>query len=189
MNVPTTTTASTLAAALVAAAALLSACASEGDAAKPDPSGATAPGSFAAERMRLLPLTRFSRERDSAGQWTDQLVCHIEFKDRFGQVTKALGDLRIELYRPTGSATDPDMTETQALIWNVDLSNPAENALMYDDLVTRSYIVHLGGLPAWLIAWTQGEGREPWMTIKATFSMKSEHDQEKRLEAVYRVTR
>lgn len=128
------------------------------------------------ERMRIHPLTRVTR--DPEGE--PQLALHLELKDRYGHNIKALGYLRVELSGagqdaaaagdPTGGADDD--ARPRSVYWEIDLRDPERNALMYDDLISRTYLIHLGGLPPWVIAWAEGAAgapTDPWLNLHATF--------------------
>lgn len=41
------------------------------------------------------------------------------------------------------------------LVWEVDLRDARENARYFDDLVTRTYTLALGGVPAWVVEWSR----------------------------------
>lgn len=158
----------------------------------PDGSPASAPidaDSLAADRLRIHPLTRFSRETAGSASSELQLVCHLELKDRYGHNLKSLGRARVELYRPVSAEPGAAMVETQDLVWEVDLRDADKNALLYDDLVTRTYVLQLGGLPEWVVRWHAGESREPWVTLKANFLAINCLGKERRLEATYRIQR
>jgi hypothetical protein len=145
---------------------------------------------LAPARLRIHPLTRLTREPVASAEspeWETQLACHLEFKDRFGHNVKALGTLRVELYRPTPGDSGAAVSENQELVWDLDLRDPDANSLLYDDLVTRTYIVYLGGLPDWAARWAAGEAREPWVTLRATFTTADCDGRERLLEATYRL--
>lgn len=182
--------------ALLLAGAIVASCA------PPPPTGADGPAeqaraaadALAPDRLRIHPLTRITRiTRETSGKTgavETQLACHLELKDRFGHAVKALGRMRIELYRPTSSepgGVGGGVVENQDLVWEVDLRDPEKNALLYDDLVTRTYALHLGGLPEWVVRWSAGESHEPWITIKATFTAVDCLGHERRLESTYRL--
>src|SRR5205809_166521 len=82
---------------------------------------------LAPERLRIHPLTRVTTEATPDGP-QQQIVCHLELKDRFGHSVKALGRLRVELYRPATADAGSPVSETQELIWDIDLRDPVENA-------------------------------------------------------------
>jgi len=130
--------------------------------------GARGAAALEADRLEVHPLTRLTRT--PAGEL--QLALHLDPKDRYGHSTKALGRVRVELYRPGGGdvGSAGGGAETQELVWDVDLRDAASNALLYDDMVTRTYVLHLGGLPGWMEEWVAGRGREPWITLKVRFS-------------------
>lgn len=57
------------------------------------------------------------------------------------------------------------------LVWEVDLRAPEENARFFDDLVTRTYTVALGGLPGWVVEWSRDpRGQTSGPTLAATFT-------------------
>ena len=115
------------------------------------------------EKIVLHPLTRIGTDPNGK----PALVVHLEMRDRFGQSIKALGRLRVELYKPVSDGSGG--VQAQDVVWNVDLSNPERNALLYDDLVTRTYTVTLGDLPEWLLGWAAATEKGVAPTVKATF--------------------
>lgn len=131
------------------------------------------------ERLRIHPLTRFTESDDGE----TQLVLHLELRDRFGHSIKSLGKLYIELDRPREGGIDPTMPPPSAdgagpdgratdVYWEVDLRNPETNALMYDDLISRTYLIYLGGLPGWAERWARGDpgaALDDALTLRATF--------------------
>ena len=92
----------------------------------------------------IHPLTRVGT--DAAGR--PAILLHLEFHDKFNQDVKAFGIARVALQGP-----DRDGSRE----WQVDLREPRNNALTYDGLVTRTYTIPLGGIPNWLILWSQDE--------------------------------
>jgi len=89
------------------------------------------------QAVAVHPLTRLGN--DAKGE--PALLAHIELLDRFGHSTKALGTLLISIDPPRGPR------------WEVDLTPPDTNALLFDDLVTRTYALTLSGIPDELAAW------------------------------------
>ncbi|MGQ0628745.1 MAG: hypothetical protein ACT4PL_11680 [Phycisphaerales bacterium] len=142
-------------------------------------------------RIRIHPLSRL--ERDDRGIL--RLTSHLELADAAGHSTKWLGRVRIELYRPaaagaeTGDSPALSGGETQAKFWEVDLTDPAQNALVYDDLVTRTYILPLVDLPEWVAKLQQGASREPWLTLRAYFITWDAGGRERILETSARIRR
>lgn len=134
-------------------------------------------------RLVFHPLTRLAR--DEAGRV--QIVCHFELRDGFGDAVKALGDLRVELYRPTPDAAVG--AETQELVWEVSLRDPEYNALMYDGAVTRTYVVRLADAPGWVEQWMGGEGRAQWLTLRGYFTTWDGEGNERVLQATHRIQR
>lgn len=137
-------------------------------------------GALMPERIEIHPLTRVAT--DAAGR--PIIICHVELRDRFEQNIKALGTMRVELYgraatgddrqndsvqRPTpappGADTptpvQPAQTLRQQLVWDIDLTDPDTNALFYDDLITRTYTLTLGGVPDWVINWSRSINPSP----------------------------
>ena len=79
--------------------------------------------------MRVHPATRITRDRES-GQ--PVLEARVEFADQHGVVTKACGQMTLEL-RDSAAALGT---------WNIDLRDLAENRLRFDD-ITRTYLMRL----------------------------------------------
>lgn len=135
-------------AALLVAACGLSACGPK----KADSSPAPSPIVTPATKLVIHPLTRVGADADSS----PVLALHFNFKDETRASVRPLGQLRVEIYKPK-AATD---TAPQPLdkSWTVDLSDPGRNAASFDDMITRTYSVNLGGVPDWLLKWSKGEG-------------------------------
>lgn len=117
-------------------------------------------------RVRIYPLTRL--DLDESGK--SIIVCHIEFKDAWGDSVKGTGQLQIQLYR------SQETSEVQELRWDVDLEDLGMNAALYDS-VTRTYRVQLGSLPQWVdqIAEGQAQGR---ITLRAILALPTEDGSE-----------
>lgn len=134
-------------------------------------------------RLMIHPLT--SVGKDASGQ--PALLLYIELRDRFGQNTRALGTLHVVVQHPGRdpmSATSGGGTPgLDTIAWDVDLRDPDKNALLYDDLITRTYRLTLTGLPDWLTEWAArhaeeeaegtggggGGGGAPTVIVKFTF--------------------
>ncbi|MBK9188073.1 MAG: hypothetical protein IPM33_03860 [Phycisphaerales bacterium] len=117
--------------------------------------GAPASEPFAAVTIRVHPLTH--AEGPSAGQPPDRglIVLHYELKDRYGDVVKSIGKLRVQMYKPGGAGASG--VERQELAWEVaDLADPDENSRRYDR-TTRTYRIPLIA-PAWVASWQSGGG-------------------------------
>lgn len=180
--------------ALTGAAATLGSCAGSQRASNPtiDPKWAIPPATIA-----IHPLTRIGA--DSAGN--PALLLYLEVHDEFGQTIKALGRVRVELYRPgfarpepqTVSTGDnpisPDTVQPRDQAWDVDLTEPNRNARMFDDLVTRTYTFPLGGLPSWLTDWSRGGSAASGPTITVSFTFRDADGTERTLRAGYRLSR
>ncbi|MBL8885912.1 MAG: hypothetical protein JNK16_04560 [Phycisphaerales bacterium] len=94
-----------------------------------------------------------------------RLIAHLEFRDAWGDTTKAVGSLTILLYGPNSNANaargsnalprdgdNPDAfaPETQQRRYDIDLTDLKRNAELYDP-ATRTYRIPLSGLPDWII--------------------------------------
>jgi hypothetical protein len=89
------------------------------------------PWPFWPTSMRIHPLTRVTTEAHS-----DKLVIEtrIEFSDADGQTTKAVGQVRFELYADASAAGGPIRAWPEQDLRDLDI-----NRLRYDD-VTRTYL-------------------------------------------------
>lgn len=95
---------------------------------------------FRPVKMRIHPLTRaVASENSSDGPI--EIEARIELVDQFGDTTKGLSDLRLELFASRSSnGTDPS---GQALLtWDPAFGDLAFNALHFDR-VTRTYVFSL----------------------------------------------
>lgn len=146
---------------------------------------------FIPARIRIHPLTRVTREARSDDDTDDEvLICHIELRDRVDQVVKRLGIAQVELLeadaqgRPRNEAAEP------ARVWQVDLRDPAENAAAFDDVVTRTYALHLGALPRDLAGFADSPdtGRDapdrPSYALRVRFLFKDSTGEARQLETV-----
>jgi len=98
-----------------------------------------------------------------------RIIAHLEFRDAWGDSTKAVGSLVILLYGPDSNATaargtsttpsdsnDSDASasinspEVQQRRYDIDLSDLKRNAELYDP-ATRTYRIPLSGLPEWIV--------------------------------------
>lgn len=85
--------------------------------------------------MRVHPLTRLTSDAHS-GQGI--IECRLEFMDRDGQTSRAVGQLTVQLYPDGNTPTGSGAMET----WNQDLRDQLANRQQYDD-VTRTYLLRL----------------------------------------------
>ena len=102
--------------------------------------GLVLPGPFAPKAMRVHPLTHGELDADGNAR----VVLHVELKDAWGDTTKGVGRVQVQLWRDGGGAEEGER-------WAVDLRSLGENASFYDS-ATRTYRIVLGGLPAWFAA-------------------------------------
>jgi hypothetical protein len=110
-----------------------------------DPTPASAAQALSPRALAISPLSRIHRAESAP----DQLVVHLTLQDGFGQPTKALGTVVIELDPPRGPGGLEGQTAPAAPAprWEVDLRDPQTNAAAFDGLVTRTYVLRLTGLP------------------------------------------
>jgi hypothetical protein len=124
------------------------------------------PYPFAPVSMRIFPLTRL--DADSAGK--PMIICHIEFRDAWGDSAKAVGRLEVSM---SGSVTPQggSRQDLPPLAWNIDLADLDRNAKLYDR-ATRTYRIQLVDLPANLGAVpVPGEDASGWrINLRATLS-------------------
>jgi hypothetical protein len=129
--------------------------------------GATERGPFGPASMRVFPLTRL--DADAAGK--PMIVCHIEFRDAWGDSVKAAGRLQINMSGSTGGSGSRQ--ELPPLAWDIDLSDLKRNTSLYDR-ATRTYRIQLVDLPATLAAslTAPADGPPaPWrIVLRATLS-------------------
>ena len=134
-------------------------------------------------RLVVHPLTRVGTD----GEGKPAIIVHLEVRDEFGQSIKALGVVRVELLKPGGFGVDRE--------WVADLRSARANAQMYDDLVTRTYMLPLGGVPEWVINWSAkpggGSGGESGggPTVRARLVIVDDRGRERELKAVGKVGR
>jgi hypothetical protein len=132
------------------------------------------PNPFAVQSMRIHPLTRLDKQPD--GQtW---LVVHVELKDAWGDTTKGVGQLQVQLYRPTGGrAAGPGVQE---LKWDANLSDLERNAWLYDP-ATRTYRLQLEGIPEWVSVAPADSGL-PRARLKAILTTPGPNNEQQVLE-------
>lgn len=152
--------------------------------AKPMPREATYP-----LKLLVSPLSRVGLE----GIGGPSIQLHLDFRDGADKSTKAFGSLHVELYppAPATAGTDPKApqpTRPIAQSWDADLADPLRNALMFDEMITRTYTITLTGVPEWLIQWTRKEGPETTgqPTVVVQFTPKNG---DKVLRTTYSLTR
>ncbi len=164
--------------AAVAGAALVAGgggCGGFGEARRQRQSG----GTFTPEAIRIHPLTHIevappaeegSGKRRGGGD-ASMLILHLEVTDGWSDTIKAMGSLRVDLFRP-GAGVAPGI-ETQTLAWDVtDLMEPETNSRRFDR-ATRTYRLPLRG-PAWMATWLDREAaarenRPAWLKVRAVF--------------------
>jgi hypothetical protein len=126
-----------------------------------------------AESVEVRPLTRIAVDDGAA-----TLVLHAQVQDGSGLPVRALGRVRVGLYRAEEGEGE------RAAAWDVDLREPGVNGEAYDALITRSYTLRLAGLPAWAAEWARGgAGEAPAVRVEM------ELVDGRRLEATSRVGR
>lgn len=110
--------------------------------------------------VRVFPLTHMAEDP----QGMPAVVCHIEFRDAWGESVKAAGMLTISVTLTEGASSQPN----KSVEWEaVDLSDLARNAELYDK-ATRTYRVQLVDLPEWI---REGGERNKRVAVHAIFVM------------------
>jgi len=134
---------------------------------------------FAPARLRVHPLTRITRD----GKGAPVFVCHIVLRDALGQVARCLGVAQVEL---VGADAQGKPVGAALRVWQVDLRDPLENAAAFDDVVTRTYALHLGAPPeeAAKFADAVGSTDGPALAVRARFVYKDAEGVARQLEAV-----
>ena len=117
------------------------------------------PQDGAPAKIVVSPLTRVGI--DSGGDAA--VFLHLDFRDPAEKSIKAFGKLRVELFQsvaPPAASADANAPQP-ARSWDADLADPVRNALSYDEMITRTYTINLGGVPEWLVHWARHEADAP----------------------------
>jgi len=128
---------------ILASASVVGGCGAPQPGAPPTspPEGTESSGAFAPVRLRVHPLTRWTRdaERDVV------IRAHVELLDAWEHPVKELGVFRVELrrVRETVGSSESVAGEPE-LRWEVDLRDPQQNAGVFYDGVTQTYELTLG---------------------------------------------
>ncbi|MFM9995146.1 MAG: hypothetical protein ACKVU4_05030 [Phycisphaerales bacterium] len=104
--------------------------------------GTATPYPFAPARIEVHPLTRLTRD----AQQRPMILCHVEFRDAWGDTCKSVGQLLVLLYR--GAPGEP--VGVQELRWDVDLTDLQRN-MSFFDAATRTYRFQLHDVPEWAL--------------------------------------
>lgn len=122
---------------------------------------------FAATSLRIFPLTRLDVDADGK----PMIVCHIEFRDAWGDSVKAAGLLQVNMSGSIGPSGGRQ--EIAPLSWDIDLADLKRNSALYDR-ATRTYRIQLVDLPPALVApdpAAPSDTSTPWRIIlRATLS-------------------
>lgn len=133
---------------------------------------------FAPARVRIHPLTLVdavasdTNETGAGSGAKDRavLVLHYELRDRFGDSIKALGLLKVELYRPAPGVMGG--VETREANWTVADTLEAEGNSTRFDRTTRTYRVQLFA-PGWVRDWAAGDAAArsgtPWIKVRVVY--------------------
>ena len=132
-------------------------------------------------KIIVSPLTRVGI--DPSGD--PALFLHLDFRTANDRSIKAFGKLRAELFQPAASDGTPAQP---ARSWDADLADSFRNALSYDEMITRTYAITLGGLPDWLVQWSRHEAATPAPTIVVQFIPTNSSDSPP-LRTTYTLTR
>ncbi len=133
--------------------------------------GAQAIAPFGPVAARVHPLTRFARHADGY----PILIVHVELRDAWGESVKALGDLEVQLYGPSGpGATTPNV---QHLVWDVDLST-IDGYLRHWDRATRTFRLQLRDVPDWMGQAMTADRPDPAsrFIIRALFTIREDQE-------------
>ena len=133
------------------------------------------PAPFSPASLDLHPLTRIDRDADGH-PW---IIAYIELKDAWGDPTKGIGELQIQLYRQVGGSTS-GLAE-QELNWNASLSDLDFNAKIYD-AATRMYRLPLEKAPEWLVAKPEAGKDPPRGRLRAVLDTFGPKGEPRRLE-------
>jgi len=124
--------------------------------------------------LRVHPLTHVDDTGPKIGPDQCLLVLHFELKDRYGDLVKGVGALKVELYKP-GAGITPGI-ETQTLSWAPgEMSDPERSSERFDT-ATRTYRLPLAA-PRWVYEWLhmQGsgvrDGAPPWLKLRVTLTV------------------
>lgn len=121
---------------------------------------------FAPNRVRIHPLTHV----DASGS-RGVLVLHYELRDRFGDSVKALGELKVELYKP-GPGVMGSM-ESREASWTVAETLAPEGNSERFDRTTRTYRIQLFA-PAWVHDWARADAATradaPWIKVRVLYT-------------------
>lgn len=136
--------------ALIASATALVGCASNNATNATQPAAehtratAPAPDLFQPMRVRLHPLTHYIPSASPGAPAS--IDAHVELLDRWGLPVRALGALRFIARtdkKQTALIAQSRPSFTGAIVWNIDMSNPEQNAFRYYDPITRTYHITL----------------------------------------------
>ena|GEM_PF-3966932 len=131
------------------------------------PRGAEGGGAAGADRgaspsaglpaLAIHPLTHIEGADASSGEGPT-LVLHLSIAEPGGADDRGPGVLRVELVATDGASSSAGATGVLRS-WTVDLSADAARA-RYDALVTRTWTLRLGGVPAEVAAWARSSGSD-----------------------------
>jgi hypothetical protein len=125
---------------------------------------------FVPTAMRVYPLTHLepATTETVGGKETKRearIVVHLEFKDAWGDGSKAVGPLTLFVYGPENGK--PGAAAVQQRRYDIDLSDLRRNAELFDP-ATRTYRVPLAGLPEWLSELSSQPGKDAMASVKVT---------------------
>lgn len=125
---------------------------------------------FVPTAMRVYPLTHLepATTETVGGKETKRearIVVHLEFKDAWGDGTKAVGPLTLFVYGPQDGRAGAAAVQQRR--YDIDLSDLRRNAELFDP-ATRTYRVPLAGLPEWLSALSSQPGKDAMASVKVT---------------------
>ena len=126
---------------------------------------------FVPTAMRVYPLTHLepASTETVGGKETKRearIVVHLEFRDAWGDGSKAVGPLTLFVYGPENGKAGGGAAVQQRR-YDIDLSDLRRNAELFDP-ATRTYRVPLAGLPEWLSELSSQPGKDALANVKVT---------------------
>lgn len=120
---------------------------------------------FAPTSVRIHPLTHTDGAAPGLAPGQSMVLLHFELRDAYADSVKALGEVKVELYK-AGEGVTPGI-ESQTLTWDIhDLANPETNTARFDP-ATRTYRVPLIA-PDWVAK--DATGRRSRLTLRLVFT-------------------
>lgn len=125
---------------------------------------------FVPTAMRVYPLTHLEPATTETVGGKEvmreaRILVHLEFRDAWGDGTKAVGPLTLLVYGPQDGKAGAAAVQQRR--YDIDLSDLRRNAELFDP-ATRTYRVPLAGLPEWLSELSRQPGKDALANVKVT---------------------